>query len=148
MTHFAVQAVVSPGGIWDPQTHGFWTRFRLSEETRVLLRLHFNMLLHDAIAISIRAPDPAMLVIQFLLQEDVQLVGVRCAETMQTALLQGSHIAFLQGLAVLFVDTVSDGPSHAFLSDVLFMLQQFCSRWRSPVYVWLAASATLPIKAI
>lgn len=58
MTHFAVQAVVSPGGVWDPQTHGFWTRFRLSEETRVLLRLQFNMLLHDAIAISIRAPDP------------------------------------------------------------------------------------------
>ena len=74
-----MQAVVSPGGIWDQQTHGFWTRFRLPEDIKILLGLHFNMLLHDAIAISTQAPDPAISIIEFLLQEDVQLVGIRYA---------------------------------------------------------------------
>lgn len=81
MTCFAFQAVVAPGSIWDRQKHGLWTRIHLSEQAMTDLELNYNMLLHDAIVTGSEVPDPVLPVIEFLLQEDIELIGLRCASS-------------------------------------------------------------------
>lgn len=69
--------MVTPGGVWDVQQHGKWTRLELSVAAFNRLEIQPDCLIHSVIDRGKHAPEYVHGIIRLMVEADVEIVGLR-----------------------------------------------------------------------